>query len=88
MYINCKIYSFSHLTEWTSTLLKFMKEQLMKLQDYYQNQNQSLSLISMVPVGGLSAADEHRLAMKQWQYCTSLAKHMYQVNIFQLTYLK
>lgn len=56
-----------------------MKEQLIKLQDYYQNTNQNN--VALVPVGGgPSPADEQRLAMKQWQYCTLLAKHMYQVS--------
>lgn len=65
--------------EWTSTLLKFMKEQLIKLQDYYQHTNQNPA--ALVPVGGGAApADEQRLAMKQWQYFTLLAKHMYQVS--------
>lgn len=66
--------------EWTSTLLKFMKEQLFKLQDYYQNQSQPSNVVSTVQPGGLSPADEQRIAMKQWQYCTLLAKHMYQVS--------
>lgn len=57
-----------------------MKEQLIKLQDYYQNQPSNV--VSMVQTGGPSPADEHKLALKQWQYCQSLAKHMYQVPIF------
>lgn len=56
-----------------------MREQLIKLQEYYQNQNPPTAVVSMIQGGGPSAADEHRLAMKQWQYCTSLAKYMYQV---------
>lgn len=66
--------------EWTCTLLKFMKEQLVKLQDYYQN-NTNQNCNALVPIGGgPSPADEQRLALKQWQYCTQLAKHMYQVK--------
>lgn len=58
-----------------------MKEQLVKLQDYYQN-NQNQNSAAVVPIGGgPSPADEQRLAMKQWQYCTLLAKHMYQVRM-------
>ncbi len=56
-----------------------MKEQLIKLQEYYQNQPNAV--VSMVQAGGPSPADEHRLAMKQWQYCMPLVKHMYQVCV-------
>lgn len=66
-------------TEWTSTLLKFMKEQLLKLQNHYQNQPSNV--IATVQPGALSPAEEQRIAMKQWQYCTLLAKHMYQVSL-------
>lgn len=54
--------------EWTGTLLKFMKEQLSKpLTDYYTaSSTQTMS-------------DEQKLALRQWQYCVSLTKHMYQV---------
>jgi len=61
--------------EWTSTLLKFTKEQLTKLQDYYQNANMSMSSSHY-----LSMSEEQKISLKQWNYCTSLIKYMYQVN--------
>lgn len=60
--------------EWTSTLLKFTKEQLTKLQDYYQNNN-----VSMNSVHYSSMSEEQKVSLKQWNYCTSLIKYMYQV---------
>jgi len=60
--------------EWTSTLLKFTKEQLTKLQDYYQNAN-----LLMNSTHYLSMTEEQKVSLKQWNYCTSLIKYMYQV---------
>lgn len=62
------------IIEWTSTLLKFTKEQLTKLQDYYQNANVSTSLTHYS-----SMTEEQKVSLKQWNYCTNLIKYMYQV---------
>lgn len=50
-------------------MLKFLKEQLTKLQEYYQHSSSS-SVIT----------EEQKIALKQWQYCTQLTKYMYQVG--------
>lgn len=62
--------------EWTSTLLKFTKEQLTKLQDYYQNTNLSMSSSHY-----LSMSEEQKVSLKQWNYCTTLIKYMYQEGL-------
>lgn len=66
--------------EWTSTLLKFTKEQLIKLQDFYQNNN-----LSMTSTHHLSMTEEQKVSLKQWNYCTSLIKYMYQVILFSFS---
>lgn len=63
------------ILEWTSTLLKFTKEQLIKLQDYYQNSNISMGSSAHYS----SMTEEQKVSLKQWNYCTSLIKYMYQV---------
>lgn len=68
--------------EWTSTLLKFTKEQLTKLQDYYQNTNLSMSSSHY-----LSMSEEQKVSLKQWNYCTTLIKYMYQVNYIHILFL-
>lgn len=65
------------LLEWTSTLLKFTKEQLTKLQDYYQNYNTSMNSTHYI-----SMSEEQKVSLKQWNYCTSLIKYMYQVKLY------
>jgi hypothetical protein len=46
-----------------------MKEQLCKpLTDYYTS------------TAATTMNDEQKLALKQWQYCANLVKHMYQVS--------
>lgn len=76
LYKQLKLVSITLLLiiEWTSTLLKFTKEQLTKLQDYYQNANVSTSLTHY-----LSMTEEQKVSLKQWNYCTNLIKYMYQV---------
>ncbi|XP_050541697.1 mediator of RNA polymerase II transcription subunit 12 isoform X2 [Daktulosphaira vitifoliae] len=63
--------------EWTSTLLKFTKEQLIKLQDYYQStsssNNSSLHFMT----------EEQKISLKQWNYCSSLIKYMYQEGLLE-----
>lgn len=61
------IYNFS---EWTSTLIKFLKDQLVKLQELFHQ--------SLGPT--ITATEDQKLALKQWQYCTQLAKYLYEVK--------
>ncbi|XP_046669089.1 mediator of RNA polymerase II transcription subunit 12 isoform X4 [Homalodisca vitripennis] len=58
--------------EWTGTLLKFMKEQLCKpLSDYYTSSSTTIM------------SDDQKLALRQWQYCVNLIKHMYQEGLLE-----
>uniref|UniRef100_A0A8D9FIE5 Mediator of RNA polymerase II transcription subunit 12-like protein n=1 Tax=Cacopsylla melanoneura TaxID=428564 RepID=A0A8D9FIE5_9HEMI len=65
------------MLEWTGTMLKFLKEQLMKLQEYYQHSSSSSS--SSVT----TMNEEQKIALKQWQYCTQLTKYMYQEGLIE-----
>ncbi|XP_071052506.1 mediator of RNA polymerase II transcription subunit 12 isoform X3 [Onthophagus taurus] len=60
-------------TEWTGTLLKFLKDQIPKLQEYYSQVDKPQN----TPVSGSSSDTEQRLAVKYWMYCTRLLKYMY-----------
>lgn len=67
----CCMTIFPPISEWTGTMLKFLKEQLMKLQEYYQHSSSSSLATGM--------SEDQKIALKQWQYCTQLTKYMYQV---------
>lgn len=59
--------------EWTSTLIKFLKDQLIKLQEYYLHSWGT----------NITATEDQKLALKQWQYCTQLAKYLYEENLLE-----
>lgn len=64
--------------EWSGTLLKFLKEQVAKLQDYYGGEksqpNPSLTMAA-------TSETEQKLAMRHWLYCTQLLKYMYEEGL-------
>lgn len=107
-------------TEWTGTLIKFMKDLIPRLQEHYHHgppgeKSQQVSNFASLPPStnisssntvagplaspatsmpspatiGLSqptppipnAADEQKLAVKQWNYCTNLSKYMYEEGL-------
>lgn len=68
------IYNF---IEWTSTLLKFLKDQIPKLQEYYSqtekppNPNATLNSVH-------TSETEQKLAIRHWNYSSRLLKYMYE----------
>lgn len=107
------------ISEWTATLTKFLKDQLLKLQDLYQLNQQGGAIngslngctnlstptnpttIPVPPSGAASNGNlgakplspnvnnqltssvnsEHKLALDQWNYCTLLAKYMFEEGL-------
>ncbi|KOX75481.1 Mediator of RNA polymerase II transcription subunit 12 [Melipona quadrifasciata] len=74
-------------TEWTGTLIKFLKDQLTKLQEYYHINNHTI-IANNQPVTPNSSSqatgnmnEEHKLALKQWHYCIQLAKYMFEEGL-------
>ncbi|XP_045472646.1 mediator of RNA polymerase II transcription subunit 12 isoform X2 [Harmonia axyridis] len=65
-------------TEWSSTLLKFLKDQIPKLQDHYSQTEKSN--INQVP-GNANSEAEQNLAYKHWIYCSRLLKYMYEEGL-------
>jgi hypothetical protein len=59
-----------------------MRDQLTKLQEYYNNNNSGGNAGTSPSPATTSPAmlEEHKLAQKQWSYCVQLAKHMYEVR--------
>ncbi|XP_073983831.1 mediator complex subunit kohtalo isoform X1 [Rhodnius prolixus] len=55
--------------EWTQTLLKFLKEQLLKLQEFYQSSTQTIM------------TDDQKLALKLWHYNIQLTRYLYQEGL-------
>ncbi|CAB0013481.1 unnamed protein product [Nesidiocoris tenuis] len=55
--------------EWTQSLLKFMKEHLSKLQEFYQNASQSVM------------SDDQKMSLKLWQYTQQLTRYLYQEGL-------
>lgn len=66
-------------TEWTGTLLKFLKDQIPKLQEYY---SQSEKTVPQLPTPSLTPMlcneTDHKLALRHWEYCKRLLKYMYE----------
>lgn len=58
--------------EWTGTLLKFLKDQLPKLQDYYSQNERNPN----TPATNSTSDTEQKLAIRHWTYCTQLLKYM------------
>ncbi|KAG8221965.1 hypothetical protein J437_LFUL007806 [Ladona fulva] len=84
--------------EWTQTLIKFLKDQLQKLQEYYHSSNTNLSTGNNAPNASPSAppnlpastfgvstgpGEEHGPARRQWQYCVQLAGHLYEEGLLE-----
>ncbi|KAK9870736.1 hypothetical protein WA026_008304 [Henosepilachna vigintioctopunctata] len=67
-------------TEWSSTLLKFLKDQIPKLQEHYSqtekstNPNQSLTATA-------NNETEQKLVYRHWIYCSRLLKYMYEEGL-------
>lgn len=100
-------------TEWSGTLIKFLKDLIPKLNEHYHqgplpekpvtvplpptvpssglnspmHASSTVAPPSVSPAGApnqappLSPAEEQKLAKKQWQYCTLLAKYMYEEGL-------
>uniref|UniRef100_A0AAR5PM52 Mediator complex subunit Med12 domain-containing protein n=1 Tax=Dendroctonus ponderosae TaxID=77166 RepID=A0AAR5PM52_DENPD len=66
-------------TEWTSTLLKFLKDQIPKLQEYYC---QTEKPPTNAPLAALANNEtEQKLALRFWTYCCRLLKYMYEEGL-------
>jgi mediator of RNA polymerase II transcription subunit 12 len=66
-------------TEWTGTLLKFLKEQIVKLQDYYSQSEKPPQNPSLTQAA--TTETEQKLAMRHWLYCVQLLKYMYEEGL-------
>ncbi|CAG2067535.1 unnamed protein product, partial [Timema podura] len=74
------------VTKWTATLIKFLKDQLNKLQDYYHMSSGSTPTrgqgASPAPnTTGAAMTEEQKLAHRHWQYCTRLAHFLYEEGL-------
>ncbi|CAH0557477.1 unnamed protein product [Brassicogethes aeneus] len=71
-------------TEWTGTLLKFLKDQIPKLQDHYTTV-EKLPPPPVTPVPTLTPTltneTEQKLAIRYWDYCKRLLKYMYEEGL-------
>ncbi|KAF7269352.1 mediator complex subunit kohtalo isoform X2 [Rhynchophorus ferrugineus] len=67
-------------TEWTSTLLKFLKDQVPKLQEYYsQNEKPPPPNAPLTTIANNET--EQKLALRHWIYCCRLLKYMYEEGL-------
>nr|KAG5692294.1 hypothetical protein BaRGS_009504 [Batillaria attramentaria] len=62
--------------DWTQSLTKYLREQLQKIQEHY-NVGSSGPQTSFLIATPTSTQADMEQALKQWTYCTRLAKHMY-----------
>lgn len=54
-------------------MLKFLKDQVPKLQEYYAQPEKPQS----TPASSQTNDTDLKMALKYWQYCTQLLKYMY-----------
>nr|CAH7731850.1 unnamed protein product [Callosobruchus chinensis] len=67
-------------TEWTGTLLKFLKDQIPKLQESYSQTEKTPN--PNTPLNAVHANEtEQKLALRHWNYCTKLLKYMYEEGL-------
>lgn len=67
--------------EWTGTLLKFLKDQVPKLQEYYSQAEKPAGQTSSTITQTSDA--EQLLASRHWNYCMQLLKYMYEEGEFE-----
>ncbi|XP_066254151.1 mediator of RNA polymerase II transcription subunit 12 isoform X3 [Euwallacea similis] len=67
-------------TEWTATLLKFLKDQTPKLQEYY-SQSEKPPLPNTPLTALANNETEQKLALRHWNYCCRLLKYMYEEGL-------
>lgn len=63
--------------EWTGTLIKFLKDQIPKLQEYYTHSEKP----PIPPLGPTSSDTDQKLALRLWHYCAQLLKYMYEEGL-------
>lgn len=67
-------------TEWTGTLLKFLRDQTPKLQEYYSQTEKPPP--PNAPLTTLANNEtEQKLALRHWVYCCRLLKYMYEEGL-------
>lgn len=63
--------------EWTGTLIKFLKDQIPKLQEYYTQSEKPPN----PPLAPTTSDTDQKLALRHWHYCTQLLKYMYEEGL-------
>lgn len=81
-----KLFDCSFILEWTSTVVRFIKEQLIKLQEFYiktsitgSSSNVYASNAAAYHNGSPLMSDDQKLALRQFNYCQQLCKAMFEV---------
>ena len=64
--------------DWSQAVCKFLKEQLLKILEYYQG---SSSTTSFLTAGSTAPVVEIDMTMRHWNYCSQLARHMYEEGL-------
>ncbi|KAJ8916222.1 hypothetical protein NQ315_016361 [Exocentrus adspersus] len=67
-------------SEWTGTLLKFLKDQIPKLLEYY-SQAEKPAQANTTLTAAHTNETEQKLAVRHWGYCTRLLKYMYEEGL-------
>lgn len=67
-------------TEWTGTLLKFLKDQIPKLQEHYTI-TEKPPLVAQTLTAIANSETEQTLAFRHWTYCVRLLKYMYEEGL-------
>lgn len=65
------------MLEWTGILLKFLKDQIPKLQEFYCQSDKNPNTPSANP----TTETEQKLALRHWNYCVQLLKYIYEEGL-------
>ncbi|KAL8595941.1 hypothetical protein ACOMHN_018253 [Nucella lapillus] len=64
--------------DWTQSLTKYLREQLQKVQEFYHSSTNGPQASGFLLANNHATSQaDMETALKQWTYCTRLAKHMY-----------
>ncbi|XP_012937095.1 mediator of RNA polymerase II transcription subunit 12-like protein [Aplysia californica] len=68
--------------DWTQALTKYLKDQLQKIQDFYHGTSTPQATPFLLAQAPNPSQVDLDLAMKNWNYCTRFANHMYEEGLF------
>ncbi|KAK0041422.1 mediator of RNA polymerase II transcription subunit 12-like protein isoform X3 [Biomphalaria pfeifferi] len=67
--------------DWTQAISKYLKDQLQKIQDFYHGTSGATATPFLLAPSPATSQVDLDLAMKNWNYCTRFANHLYEEGL-------